>query len=104
MDRKIQSVASELKKNIAAKYELLDFKVFGSSARGDRRAESDIDIFVLLQHVERGIEEDLFNIAYELELEHDCLIDLIVFDKDGIEELLSKTPLYRQVVEEGIAV
>ncbi|MCU0591634.1 MAG: nucleotidyltransferase domain-containing protein [Desulfobacterales bacterium] len=74
MDRKIQSVASELKKNIAAKYELLDFKVFGSSARGDRRAESDIDIFVLLQHVERGIEEDFFNIAYELELEHDCLI------------------------------
>jgi hypothetical protein len=27
-----------------------------------------------LQHVERGIEEDFFNIAYELELEHDCLI------------------------------
>jgi predicted nucleotidyltransferase len=35
----------------------LDFKVFGSTARNDRRAESDIDIFVLLPRVEREIEE-----------------------------------------------
>ena len=53
MDRKIQAVAAELKKDIAAKYELLDFKVFG---------------------------------------------------KDGLDDLFSKTPLYRQVVEEGIAI
>lgn len=104
MDRKIQAVAAELKKDISAKYELLDFKVFGSSARDDRRKGSDIDIFVLLPHVERNIEEDLFNIAYDIELKHDCLIDLIVFGKDGLEDLLSKTPLYRQVVEEGIAI
>jgi predicted nucleotidyltransferase len=104
MDRKIQAVAAELKKDINAKYELLDFKVFGSSARNDRRTGSDIDIFVLLPHVERHIEEELFNIAYDIELKHDCLIDLIVFGKDGLDELLSKTPLYRQVVEEGIAI
>jgi predicted nucleotidyltransferase len=104
MNRKIQAVAAELKKDIAAKYELLDFKVFGSSARGDRRKRSDIDIFVLLPHVERHIEEDLFNIAYDIELKHDYLIDLMVFDKDGLEEFLLRTPFYRQVVEEGIAV
>jgi len=100
----IKAVAAQLKRDIAAKYELLEYKIFGSSARDDRRTGSDIDIFVLLPHLERNIEEDLFNIAYELELKHDCLIDLIVFGKDGLEEVLSKTPLYRQVVEEGIAV
>jgi predicted nucleotidyltransferase len=57
MNRKIQAVAAELKRDIAAKHELLDFKVFGSTARNDRRAESDIDIFVLLPRVEREIEE-----------------------------------------------
>jgi len=104
MNRKIQKVASELKKEIGLKYELLDFKIFGSTARNDRRAGSDIDIFVLLPHVERHIEEDLFNIAYDIELKHDCLIDVIVFGKDGLDQFLSKTPLYRQVVEEGISV
>lgn len=104
MDRKIKAVAAELKKDIAAKYELLDFKVFGSTARNDRRAGSDIDIFILLAHVDRYIEEDLFNIAYDIELKHDCLVDLIVFGKDGLDELLSKTPLYRKVVEEGVTL
>jgi predicted nucleotidyltransferase len=104
LNRKMHAVAVELKKDIAAKYELLEIKVFGSTARDDRHAGSDIDIFVLLPHAERYIEEDLFNIAYEIELKHDCLIDLIVFGKDELDELLSKTPLYRQVVEEGIAI
>ena len=104
MNRKVKRVAAELKKNIASKYELLDFKVFGSTARNERRAGSDIDIFVLLPRAERRTEEELFNIAYDLELKHDCLIDLIVFGKDVLDELLWSTPLYRQVMEEGIAV
>ena len=104
MDQKIKAVAAELKKDMAAKYELLEFKVFGSTARDSRRTESDLDIFVLLPHVERCIEEDLFNIAYDIELKYDCLVDLIVFGKDGLDELLSKTPLYRQVVEEGVSI
>jgi predicted nucleotidyltransferase len=104
MNRKIQRVASDLKKAIATKYNLLDFKVFGSTARNERRAGSDIDIFVLLPHVERHIEEDLFNIAYDIELEHDCLIDLIVFGKEEKDGLMSKTPFYQQVIEEGVGI
>jgi predicted nucleotidyltransferase len=104
MNRKIQAVVAELKKEISAKFEILDFRVFGSTARNERRPGSDIDIFILLPHVERRIEEDLFNIAYDIELKHDCLIDLIVFGKDALDEFLSKTPLYRQVVEEGITI
>ena len=104
MNRKIQRVASDLKRAIASKYELLDFKVFGSTARDERRPDSDIDIFVLLPQVERHIEEDLFNIAYDIELEHDCLIDLIVFGMEEKDAILTKTPFYRQVIEEGVGV
>jgi predicted nucleotidyltransferase len=104
MNRKIQRVASDLKKAIASKYELLDFKVIGSTARNERRPESDIDIFVLLPQVDRHIEEDLFNIAYDLELENDCLIDLIVFGKEDKDAVLTRTPFYRQVIEEGVRV
>jgi predicted nucleotidyltransferase len=104
MNRKAQRVASALKKAITSKYDLLEFKVFGSTARNERRKESDIDIFVILPHVDRHIEEDLFNTAYDFELEHDCLIDLLVFGKDEMDELLPKIPLYRRVVEEGLSV
>jgi predicted nucleotidyltransferase len=104
MNPKLQRVAFDLKNAISSKYELLEFKVFGSTARNERREGSDIDIFVMLPHVDRHIEEDLFNTAYDLELEHDCLIDLLVFGKDEMPHLLLKTPLYRRVVEEGLSV
>ena len=74
MDKKIQKIAKELKAKIGSKYEIDDLKVFGSSARGDRREDSDIDVYVLIPEVNRQIEEDLFDIAYDLELRYDCLI------------------------------
>jgi len=43
-------------------------KIFGSSTHGDRRADSDIDVFIHLPHVNRLIEEQLFDIAYDFEL------------------------------------
>ena len=75
-------------------------KLFGSSARGDYSKSSDIDIMVKLPTVNRKIEEDLFNIAYDLELEHDCLIDVIVLS-EGME---SNIPLYQNIVKEGILI
>ena len=75
MDKKIQKIAKELKAKIGSKYEIDDLKVFGSSARGDRREDSDIDVYVLIPEVNRQIEEDLFDIAYDLDLRYDCLSD-----------------------------
>ena len=104
MDKSIQQIVEELKTHISDKYKMTDMKVFGSTARDRRRPDSDIDIFILLPRVDRKIEEDLFDLAYELELKYDCLIDLIVFDEDSLRDRLSFTPFYRQVVSEGVSV
>jgi predicted nucleotidyltransferase len=79
MKKPIKKILKELKEKISEKYDINEMRLFGSSARGDRRADSDIDVFITLTKVNRQIEEDLFDIAYDLELKHDCLIDLIVF-------------------------
>lgn len=104
MERLIQKVLKELKKNIADKYELHEMRVFGSTARGDRRTDSDIDVFVQLPKVNRQIEEKLFDIAYELELNYDCLIDLIVFSDESLKGRFAGTPIYEKVLSEGTIV
>ena len=104
MDRKVLKIASEVKGDISAKYKLIDFRVFGSTARGSHDRESDIDILVVLDRVDRQIEEDLFDIAYELELKYDCLIDLIVFGKDALNGRVSYAPVYVRAMEEGVAI
>ncbi len=104
MDQLIHKIVKELKIKISDKYELRDIRIFGSSARGDRRKDSDIDVFVQLPQVDRRIEEDLFDIAYELELKYDCLLDLIIFSDEALKGLYSGTPIYQNILAEGKVV
>ena len=104
MDAKVLKIASEVKEKISAKYKIVDFRIFGSTARGHQDRESDIDIIVVLENVDRTIEEEIFDIAYEIELKYDCLIDIIVFGKDALSDRLSYTPVYVRAMEEGVAI
>lgn len=104
MDARILKIVTELKENISGRYKIHDFRIFGSTARDQHDRESDIDLFVILNHVDRQIEEDLFDLAYEIELKYDCLIDLIVFGKDALNGRLSYAPVYVRAMEEGVLI
>jgi predicted nucleotidyltransferase len=104
MDDRIAEILRELKKRVLARYSLIDMRVFGSTARGDRRAGSDIDVLLHLPKVDRQIEEELFDIAYELELKNDCLIDLIILSDADLSGEHGRPFIYRNILEEGIAV
>lgn len=104
MEKRIHEIVRELKGRISNRYKLHEIRIFGSTARGDRRLDSDIDVFVRLSHVTRQIEEDLFDIAYELELKYDCLIDLIVFSDEALKGRYAETPLYHEVLSEGMII
>ena len=104
MKKKIQQIVGELKDRISEKYSLKEIRVFGSSARGNLKPESDIDVFVHLSHVNRQVEEDLFDMAYDLELEHDCLIDLIIIDDRDLIGRSGTAPIYEKIRTEGITV
>lgn len=97
---KVECITKRFKQMVEKKYTILEIKLFGSSARGNYSESSDIDIMVKLPEVNRQIEEDLFNIAYDLELENDCQIDVILFS----ENTESSIPLYQNIEKEGIAI
>jgi predicted nucleotidyltransferase len=95
-------IAEELRKRIASKYLVRQFRVFGSAARGDSRKESDIDVWVCLSELNREIEEDLFDIAYDIELEYDCLIDLIAVSEKDLKGQIGIAPIQKNILSEGI--
>ena len=104
MNSTTREIAKELRKRIASKYLLRQFRVFGSSARGDSRKGSDIDVWVCLADLNREIEENLFDIAYDLELEYDCLIDLIAVSEKDLKGKIGKAPIHKNILSEGIAL
>ena len=63
MKKQIVKIVSELKGRISGKYSIKEMRIFGSFARGDRTPDSDIDVLVQLFHVNRQIEEELFDMA-----------------------------------------
>lgn len=104
MDLKTQLIVEELRSRIAKKYTILDMRVFGSTARGDNRMGSDIDVMVCLPEIDRTIEEDLFDIAYDLELEYDCIIDLIAISDRNLKGQIGSAPIYGKILSEGLTV
>jgi uncharacterized protein len=104
MNAEINKITHELKENILKKYDLQEMRLFGSSVRGDRKPESDIDIFICLSDVNRKIEEDLFDTAYDMELKYGYTIDVLVFDRtihDGVNTAL---PVYQNILNESILI
>ena len=104
MEERVKKIARELKRKIEKKYEIKDIKIFGSSVRGDQREDSDIDIFIHLDQSDRRIEEDLFDISYDIELEYDCLIDLIIIDDEDIKGRIGNAPIYENILSEGASI
>ena len=97
-------ILEEFKRRISTKHAVVEMRLFGSTARGDLRCGSDIDVLVCIPEVNRIIEEELFDIAYDLELELDCLIDLIVVSTEDIEGQFGATPIFETILSEGIVV
>jgi len=97
---KVAAITKQFRQTVENKYSVIEMKLFGSFARGDYSKTSDIDLMVRLPKVDRNIEEDLFNIAYDLELEHDCVIDVIVLPQD----LGNNIMIYQNIQKEGIAI
>jgi predicted nucleotidyltransferase len=97
---KVAAITKQFRQTVESKYDVIEMKLFGSFARGDYSRMSDIDLMVRLPRVDRSIEEDLFNIAYDLELEYDCVIDVIVLPQN----LGNNIMIYHNIQKEGIAI
>ncbi|MCL4385049.1 MAG: nucleotidyltransferase domain-containing protein [Cyanobacteria bacterium] len=84
----------------------IELYIFGSVARGEYSNESDIDVLVLIPFkLTNSIEEEIFNIAYDIELKYSIIFGIIVYSKDfWFSSITRNMPLYRNIKKEGIPV
>ncbi|MDX2133550.1 MAG: nucleotidyltransferase domain-containing protein [Saprospiraceae bacterium] len=75
--------------------------LFGSRARGDFRTDSDWDFLVLLDHaLTRDMKNLILDKIYDLELENNTVISLLIHSKSEWETL-EITPIYQIIKKEG---
>jgi predicted nucleotidyltransferase len=105
LDRDLQ-VARILKDRLSSVVTLVDFKVFGSRARGDADEYSDLDIFIEVETLDKELKEKISDIAWEVGFYNDCMhISPLVFTRYEIEESpLRISSIVQVIAEEGVRI
>ena len=103
IEKAIQALKKDLINRFGSDVEL---RIFGSVARGDYHEQSDIDLLVVLPGpVDNAVEEKVFDMAYDIELEYGLVIGTIVYSKEfWYSDRAAAMPLYKKIQREGLFV
>lgn len=85
------------------KYPILDFRLFGSKARGEGHYDSDLDVMIEIPDYDRVMVSEIDDDIYRINLEYDVFISAVIFGRNEIEEgPMSEAPIYKVIQREGI--
>lgn len=105
MRQEDREIARELKEKVSEIASLVDFRVFGSRARGDSDEYSDLDVFLEFESVDKALEEQVSNFAWEIGFRHGMVISPLVFSRHELEKTaLRASPIVRAIAEEGVRI
>lgn len=104
-----KQLVEELKRRLPpeVREHLRQFILFGSRARGDAVADSDLDLVALVDEHTPDLERALDDTAYQIMWDHDFtpIISLKVFSEDRFRTAVAEGySFYRHVIREGIVV
>lgn len=84
---------------------LLDLRLYGSRARGEGHAESDLDVAVVVAEGGRAHRRAIIDLAFDLMLEHGPRIEPLVIEQSQLDELRRRERLFaRELDRDGIAL
>jgi len=97
---------NRLKEVLTRDFGLVKLVLYGSKARGDSHRESDIDVLVVLRdEFDWRTKHAVYDVCFDINLEYDVLLQPIIYSQARYNDpLIRATPLYQNVLEEGVAV
>ncbi len=105
MTQKDYEIAKKLKERLSEVVQLIDFKVFGSRARGKADEYSDMDIFIEVETLNKELKQKILDMAWEVGFEHFVFISPLIFTRYEIEESpLRASPIIESISEEGVKI
>jgi len=82
---------------------LVGLKLFGSKATGRGAADSDLDVLVAVQRADTKVEDQVLDVAFEVNLAHEVYISPRVIARATLEDRVWRlTPFLQAVEREGL--
>ncbi len=105
MKPKDYEMAKKLKERLSEVVPLIDFRVFGSRARGDADEYSDMDVFIEVERIDKHLKEKIRDVVWETGFEYFIYISPLIFTREEIENSpLKVSPIVKNIIEEGVII
>lgn len=84
----------------------IDLKIilYGSVARGDDCEESDIDIAVIIPSYTPEMQDKMWDLIVDMELEYNRVLSVILIDSKKFADWEDIMPFYKNVKKDGIVL
>ena len=105
LNYKETTAVSEIKERVKALVgdRLLGFYLFGSKARGDYDPESDVDLAIVVEGLDREMKSKIIDIVVEIELKHLVVFSSLVLSwKDFVDLRTRERRIALDIENEGI--
>jgi predicted nucleotidyltransferase len=101
-----KTALGEIKRRVSALYDVRQYILFGSKARGDATPDTDIDLLIITgRELEHGERHRISDILTDINLEYDTLYSSIAVDAETWNsKLYSFYPIHVNVEREGMLV
>lgn len=105
LKRNEEAAVRTLRDELSQRFNIFDFRIFGSKVKGTDTPGSDIDVMIEIDELNPAIESQIDDIIYEINLKNNTFISAIIFSKKELEEgPMSESPIYKLIQKEGMPI
>ena len=100
-----KNIDQKFKNKVRQIVPIIDFKVFGSRARGEATDESDLDVYIKVEEITSIQRQKIRESASDVGFEMDRVISTFVVTKEQLEKgAAGANPIIYRIDEEGIRI